>query len=117
MRYPIASLLIARRRAAASLSESRRDHLASHEGDLGLERQILGAQVVTGEQGHAAEHALVVADQLVVGGVVTLIPGIEPEAGDPVEPHGAHEVLAHARRPAGGDAAATLDAAVEEVDL
>jgi len=71
---------------------------------------------VAAEQGHAAEHAVVVADQLVVVVVAAGVARIEREARDLVETHGAHEVLAHARRTAGRDAAAALDAAVELVD-
>ena len=55
---------------------------------------------MAGEKRHAAEHAVVVADELVEVGVVARIARIEPEAGDLVQADGADEVLAHARRAA-----------------
>ena len=94
-----------------------RRHLAAHEGDLRCKRQVLGAHVVAAEQRHAAEDAVVVADELVEVGVGARVARVEPEARDLVQPHGADEVLAHARGAAGRDAAAALDAAVELVDL
>ncbi len=64
-------------------------HLAPHERDLRRERQILRAHVVAGEQRHAAEDAVVVADDLVVVGVGARVARVEPEARDPVQADGA----------------------------
>src|SRR4030095_2052340 len=97
------------------LFETRGHHLPSEEGDLGLQWQLLGTEIVAGEQGHAPEHPLVVSDQLVVGGVLARVARVAPEARDPVEPDRADEVLSHARGPARGHAAAALDAAIEQV--
>src|SRR5512134_835422 len=99
------------------LLPAHRDHLAADESDLGLQRQVLRADVVAGEQRHAAEDAAVVADHLVVVVVRALVARIEAEARDLVDPYRADEVLAHARGAAAGNAAAALDAAVEEIDL
>ena len=92
-------------------------HLAADECDLRLQRQLLRAHVVAGEQRHAPEHAAVVADELVVVLVGALVARIEAEARDLVQAHRADEVLAHARGAATGHAAAALDAAVEQVDF
>ena len=104
-------------RSAQRATPAHRHHLAAHEGDLRRQRQVLRADVVAGEQRHAAEHAVVVADHLVVVVVGARVARVEAEARDLVQADRADEVLAHARGAAGGDAAAALDAAVELVDL
>jgi hypothetical protein len=71
---------------------------------------------VAAEQAHAAEHAGVVADQVVEILVAALVAGVEPEAGDLVEADRADEILAHPQGAAAGHAAAAFDAAVEFVD-
>src|SRR5436190_3838457 len=108
-------------RCAPSVSSSslpaERDHLPAQERDLRRERKLLRADVVAAEQRHAAEHAVVVADQLVEVVVASRVARVEAEARDLVEADRADEVLAHSRRSARGDAAAALDAAIELVDL
>ncbi len=106
-----------RRRNALRLLPAHCHHLAPYEGDLRRERQVLRADVVAGEQRHAAEHAVVVADHLVVIVVSARVARIEPEARHAIEADGSHEILAHARGAAGGHTAAAFDAAVELVDL
>ena len=46
-------------------------HLAADERDLGLQRQILRAEVVAGQERHAAEHTGIITDHIVEIGVVT----------------------------------------------
>src|SRR6476661_10923976 len=104
-------------RASATSSPDLPNHLASYESDLRLQRQVLRADIVAREQRHAAEHAGVVPDELVVIIVSPSFPRIETEPPDLVQAHGADEVLAHQRRAARGNAAAALDATIELVDL
>ncbi len=69
------------------------------------------------EERLAAEHAIVIADQLVKVRIAPLIMGIETKPGDLVQSHRADEVFPHAHGAAARDAAAALHAAVEFVDL
>src|SRR3990170_5406477 len=93
------------------------DHAPTQVGDLAGEREILGTNVMAAEQRHAAEHSIVVADNLVIVFVRARIPRIELETRHLVQPDGTDEVLAHARRAAARDTAAALDAAVQLIDL
>ena len=77
----------------ASRLEAGLDHLPAQERDLRLQRQLLRADIVTPKQRHAAEYAVVVADQLVELLVGALIARIEREARDLVEADRAGEVL------------------------
>ena len=72
-------------RLRAPLLPAHACHLAAHEGDLGRQRQLLGADVMTGQQRHAAEHALVVADQLVKIVIGARVARVEPEPRDLVQ--------------------------------
>src|SRR5580765_3786934 len=47
-----------------SLFPSYCDHLPSEKGDLRRQRQVLRTHVVAAEQRHAAENAVVIADEL-----------------------------------------------------
>jgi len=85
--------------------------------ELFLERNLLGTDVLAGEQAHAAENALVRADDVEVFLFRAFVAGVEDEPGQPVQGHGPEEVRAHERRAAGRHAAAAFDAAVELVDL
>ena len=72
---------------------------------------------MAGKEGHAAEHAGFVTDDIVVVGVVTRVARVETEAGDLVDANAADEVRADANRTATGDTAAAFHAAVENVDV
>ena len=72
----------------------------------------IGAYVVAAEQGHAAEHTVVAADEFIKVFVAALVARVQSETRHLVDAGGADEILAHARRAAGGDAATALDAAV-----
>src|SRR5690606_4969355 len=72
-------------------------HLAAQPGELGLQGQLLRAEVVAGQQAHAAEDAVVVADELVEIRIVARIRRVEAETRDLVEADRANEALAHLR--------------------
>jgi hypothetical protein len=92
-------------------------HLPSEKGDLRRQWQIFRANVVAAEERHAAEHAVVVADQFVEILIAPLIPGIDAETGDLIQSRCADKVFAHAHGAAARDAATALDTAVKLVDL
>ena len=72
---------------------------------------------MAGEQRHAAEDAVVIADQFIVVMIVAAVARIETEASNFIECHRAHEILPHTRRAATGNTATALDAAVELIDF
>src|SRR5208282_1449797 len=74
---------------------ARARHAAAQKRDLALQRQILGADVLTAQQRHAAEHAVIVANQVVELGIGALVARIEAKARDLVQADGAGEVRAH----------------------
>src|SRR6516162_1492993 len=122
MRVPMVSLLRFGVPAPPELrfdpsAEASLYHLAPNERDLRLERQVLRADVVAGKQRHAAKHAVVVADELVVVVVGARVARIEAEARDLGDADRADEIRSHARGAAGGHTATALDAAVELVQL
>src|SRR5436309_9774224 len=92
-------------------------HFPSEKGDLRRQRQVFRANVLAAEEQHAAEHAVVVADQFVEILIAPLIPRIDTETGDLIQSRCADKVFAHAHGAAACNAAATLDAAVKLVDL
>ena len=65
-------------------------HLPPEKGDLRGKRQVLGADVVATQEPHAAEHAIVVADQFVEILIATLITGVKTKTGNLVQPHRVH---------------------------
>src|SRR3954471_14903109 len=84
-------------------------HLLPHERNLRGKRQGLGTYVVTGEERHAAEHAVVVPDYVIVIRIGARVAWIEAKARHAIQPDGPDEILTHARRAAGGYTAAALD--------
>src|SRR3954447_23824764 len=74
------------------LFQSHRDHFPPKKRNLRRQRQILWANIVTGNQRHAAKDAVVIADQLVIIVVVAPVARVETEAGDLVEAHRADEI-------------------------
>src|SRR2546427_637510 len=81
------------------------DHLPPEKCDLRRQRQVLRADVVASEQRHAAEDAVVIADQFEIILIAAPVARVDTEAGDLIEPYGADEILPHARGAATGDAA------------
>ena len=55
-------------------------HLAADKGDLRLQGKFLRAEVVAGKERHAAEHAGLVADDVVVVSIVAGVARVETEA-------------------------------------
>ncbi len=71
-RFPTTRKLSRGRRTYTASAQPLPHHAAPQIGDLGLQRQLLRADIVATEQAHAAEHAGVVADQIEEIGVVAL---------------------------------------------
>jgi hypothetical protein len=76
------------------LVPSHSDHLPSQKSDLRRKRQILWADIMASEQGHAAKDAVVVVDQLVKIVVAPLVTRVEAKARDLVEPDRACRAIA-----------------------
>src|SRR5262245_39576783 len=93
------------------------DHFAPEKCDLRRQRQVFRADVVAAEQRHAAEDAVVIADELEIVLICAAVSRVETEAGDFIEPHRTDKIFTHAHCAATRDAAAALDAAVELIDL
>lgn len=98
-------------------NEGHLGHLAADKGQLALEGNLHGTEVVTGHEAYAAEDAFIGAHHVEVLGGGALVPGVDHKAGDAVQEGGAHEVGPHIGGGAAGDAAAALDAALGLVNF
>ena len=92
---------------------ANRNHFAAQIGNLALQGEMFGAEIVAGEQRHTCKHAIVIAHNLEPIVIVALVMWVEHEAHNAVHSRAAHEIFAHELRSARGDAATAFNAAVE----
>ena len=98
-------------------AQSRGHHLPAHQGQLGLQGDLHGAEDVAGHEADAAEDAFVGAHYFKDLGRGAVVPGVDHEPSHPVQAGRAQEILPDVSRGAGSDATAAFDAAFGFIDL